>query len=358
MTLLLSNADAEALLTMEACLEALEAAYAEVAEDRAVYGARGEIVTETAQADSVYQLKTMSATVASLGVGSVRINSDILSWPVRDGKRRRQKSPLAPGGRWTGLVLLFSADTGEPLAIFPDGVVQRMRVAGASGLGVKYLAREEAATVGLIGAGWQAGSQVLAAAAVRDVDAIRCYSPTAARCKAFCENMTARTGVSVTPAETAEAAVRNSDIVLCATNSLEHVFFRDWLSLGMHLGTIRDGDLEPAAIRACDVVVMHDPASIDTGHYQTTHGLHIPDQDKESASAPDMQFLADVPVLPDLITGRAPGRTSDDQTTCFLNFRGLAVQFTAVGAALYEAARKAGAGQDLPTDWFTEDVHP
>lgn len=358
MTLLLTNQDADALLSMADCLAALEEAYAEVAHDRAVLGARSDIVTKTAQSDAVYQLKSMSATVASRGVAAVRINSDILSWPMIEGKRRRQKLPLAPGDRWTGLVLLFSTETGEPLAIFPDGVVQRMRVAAASGLGVKYLAREDARTVGLIGAGWQAGSQVMAVAAVRNVETIRCYSPTRDRREAFCRDMAARTGLAIEPAASGEEAVRGSDIVLCATNSLDHVFFRDWLEPGMHLGTIRDGDLEAAAIRACDVIAMHDPASVSNANYHTTHGLRIPDQEKEASVSDEMQFLAELPILPDLIVGRAEGRTNAEQTTCFLNFRGLAIQFAAVGGAFFKAARKAGAGRDLPTDWFTENVHP
>jgi hypothetical protein len=59
---------------------------------------------------------------------------------VRDGTMRREKIPIADG-RWVGLVLLFSTQTGEPLAIMPDGVLQRTRVGATNGLGAKYLAR-------------------------------------------------------------------------------------------------------------------------------------------------------------------------------------------------------------------------
>jgi hypothetical protein len=78
----------------------------------------------------------MDGIVPGLGVGAVRINSDIVSWPVRDGTVRREKIPAAPGERWVGLVLLFSMETGEPLAIFPDGYLQRLRVGAANGLGI------------------------------------------------------------------------------------------------------------------------------------------------------------------------------------------------------------------------------
>lgn len=358
MTLLLSNDDASTLLNMGACIEALDAAYSDVANGLAVAGTRGEILTKTDDPDAAYQLKSMSATVASLEMGSVRINSDILTWPEIGGSRRRVKAPRAPGNRWTGLVLLFSTVTGEPLAIFPDGVLQRMRVAAASGLGVKYMAREDSRTVALLGSGWQAGSQIPAVTAVRDVSHIRCFSPNADRRRKFCDDMAGQTDAEIVPVETAAEAVDGADIVLCATNSLDPVFDPDWIAPGMHISCIRDGELPPAAILACDRVAMHDPKSTSTKHYDVTHDLHVPDMDKQAAGSTDLDFLATVPTAFDFAAGKAIGRGSSDETTCFLNLRGLAVQFAAVGSVLYHAARTAGAGRDLPTDWFTEDVHP
>lgn len=358
MTLLLSNDDAAALLDMAECVDALAQTYRDVAAGRAVAGTRGEVLTEGDSLESAYQLKTMSATVPSLGMGSVRINSDILTWPVTDGKRRRVKAPRAPGKRWTGFVLLFSTTTGEPLAIFPDGVAQRMRVAAASGLGVRYMAREDARRVALIGTGWQAGSQALAVAAVRDIDMIHCYSPNKARREAFCRELAPALDAKIIPAESAAAAVDGADIVLCATNSLDPVFEADWLAPGMHLGTIRDGELPPDVIRTCDRLAIHDPKSLSTKHYETTKGLSVPDMSKQVAETESLDFLAGVPTIFDLAAGEATGRAAAGEITCFLNLRGLAVQFTAMGAVLYRKAREAGMGHELPTEWFTEDVHP
>jgi ornithine cyclodeaminase/alanine dehydrogenase-like protein (mu-crystallin family) len=358
MTLLLSNDDAAALLDMGECIDALAQTYRDVAVGQAVAGTRGEVLTPGEAPESAYQLKTMSATVPSLGVGSVRINSDILTWPVTDGKRRRVKAPLAPGKRWTGFVILFSAATGEPLAIFPDGVAQRMRVAAASGLGVRYMAREDARTVALIGSGWQAGSQALAVAAVRDIGVIRCFSPNKARRDAFCRDLAPAIDAEIVPADSAAAAVDGADIVLCATNSLDPVFETGWLSPGMHLGTIRDGELPPDTIRACDRLAIHDPKSLSTKHYEATRDLDVPDMSKQVADSESLAFLTGVPTIFDLAAGAATGRTTADEITCFLNLRGLAVQFTAIGAVLYRKAHDAGLGQELPTEWFTEDVHP
>ena len=126
----------------------------------------------------------------------------------------------------------------------------------------------------------------------------------------------------------------------------------------MHLGTIRDGELPPDVIRACDRLAIHDPKSLSTKHYETTKGLSVPDMNKQVAETVSLDFLAEVPTIFDLAAGEATGRATAVETTCFLNLRGLAVQFTAIGAVLYRKAREAGIGHELPTEWFTEDVHP
>src|SRR4051812_18849963 len=129
MTLLLSNEDVEAALDMPACLEAMETAYRDLGSRDGANGVRSEILTPTFRDDALHSLLTMSGVVPRFGIGAVRINSDLLTWPLSESGGRRVKLPAAPGGRYTGLVLLFSTLSGEPLAIYPDGVVQRMRVA-------------------------------------------------------------------------------------------------------------------------------------------------------------------------------------------------------------------------------------
>jgi alanine dehydrogenase len=64
------------------------------------------------------------------------------------------------------------------------------------------------------------------------------------------------------------------------------------------------------------------------------------------------------PVLADLIVGAVAGRSSEREVTCFINNLGMGYQFAAAGAIVYRKAKEAGLGHDLPTDWFTQDVHP
>ncbi len=348
MMLILSNEDAEALLTMRVCIEALEHAYRELALARAANAPRSDAITTTQQPDAVYSLKLMGAVLPGLGVGVVRLNSDIISF----GNKRQVKMPLAPGKRYTGLVLLFSVNTGEPLAIFPDGVLQRMRVGATSALGAKYLAREGARSVCIIGAGWQAGGHVMAITAMRSIDEIRCYSPTREKREAFCKDMSERCGVAMRAVGSAEEAVRGSDIVLCATNASEHVFRERWLEPGMHVGTIRGPELEPGVVRQADIVAVNDRTA--HANVNTTHGIVMP-ANRHTIAGLDH---TGAPSLADLIAGKVRGRSAAGQKTCFVNLPGIGLQFAAVGAAFYGRARDAGRGRELPTEWFTEDVVP
>jgi alanine dehydrogenase len=358
MTLLISNEDAEEILSITDCIEALEQMYRELADARAVSGHRSDMVTETAHESGTYSLKMMGGVIPAFEVGAVRINSDLLGYPESGGIKRRVKIPAAPGERWVGLVLLFSTRTGEPLAIFPDGIVQHMRVAGTSALGVKYMAREDAKTVALLGAGWQAAAQIPAVMAVRNIEKFRVYGPTPERREKLCTEMEEKTGIEIRPVSDAPSAIKDADIVLCATNSMTTVFFKEWLEPGMHVGSIRHGEIEPAAINTADRVAIHDPDGLSSGYVVSTQGMALGDGKKQTASDPTLKHLADAPILADLVSGKAPGRTSDTEISQFLNYQGLGIQFAAAGWALYQKAKEHGRGRDLPTDWFTEDVIP
>jgi alanine dehydrogenase len=357
MTLILSNDDVEKLLTMPECIEVMEEAYVELAEGRGVSRTRSDCFTPTARADAIYSLKSMDGVIPKLGVGAVRINSDIVTWPKRGNNMRREKVPAAPNQRYVGLVLLFSVDNGEPLAILPDGVLQRMRVGAANGLGIKHLARKDASTVGMLGSGWQAGAQLMAACAVRDIQAIRCFSPNAEHCAAFAANMSALLGVEVEPVDGPEEAIRGADIVMCATNSIDHIFFARWIEPGMHVSSIKRPEIEVAAIKRADRVVIHwnDPAPIHVAAKGVTIEEAVEGRGWQLAEEIDFKRL---PTLPELVAGRVEGRVSEGDVTCFINNIGLGYQFAAAGALVYRKAKESGLGHQVPTDWFTEDEHP
>ncbi|HQT64800.1 MAG: hypothetical protein B7Z75_06545 [Acidocella sp. 20-57-95] len=357
MTLILSNEDVSRLLTMPDCITGLEIAYRELAEGRGVSRTRSDTYAPTSRDDALYCLKSMDGIAPHLGVGAVRINSDILTWPQDGGSTRRVKAPAAPNARYVGLVLLFSTETGEPLAIFPDGVVQRLRVGAANGLAVKYLARADAKVAGLLGTGWQAGAQAMAAVAVRDIEVLRCYSPNQARREAFATEMTTQLGIEVQPVKTPEAAVDGADIVMCATNTIDPVFFAQWMAPGMHVSAVTRRELGRDVIDRADRVFLHTPA--ETPINTLSAGVVLPELEKGKGwRVTQAVDFAKLPLLTDLIAGRATGRATQDEITCFINNLGLGYQFAVTGALLYAKAKATGAGRDLPTDWFTETEHP
>jgi alanine dehydrogenase len=355
MTLILSNADVEKLLTMPECIEALEQAYVELIEGRGVNRTRSDCLTPTSNPDAIYGLKSMDGVIPKFGIGAIRINSDIVTFPKKGNNVVREKVPAA-NGRYVGLVLLFSSENGEPLAIMPDGVMQRMRVGAANGLGVKYLARSNAQTVGILGCGWQAGAQLMAACAVRKITSVRCFSPTKDRREAFAKDMSALLGVEVTAVDQPEAAIGGADIAMCASNSLDPIFFERWIEPGMHLSSIKLPEIEVSAIKRADRLVLH--VHEQKPIHVSTRDLALAKEANEHGwSGRGIEFDR-LPTVPDLITGRAQGRQSDHEVTCFLNNIGLGYQFAAAGAVVYRKAKDSGLGHELPTEWFTEDVHP
>lgn len=357
MTLILSNEEIDQIITMPECIEVLEEAYVEYDAGRGVVRSRTDTLAPTAMDEAVYALKSADGIAPKFKTGAVRINSDIITCPVIEGAPRRVKVPAAPNKRWVGLVLLFDTDTGEPTAIFPDGVMQRMRVGATSGLGVKYLARENAKTLGMIGSGWQAGAQLMAACAVRNIETVKVYSPNKENREAFCREYGERMNVEIVPVDSGEKAMKGMDIAMCSSSSLDYIFDKSWIAPGMHFCCIKISEIPPDAIMAADLMFIHNRE--DKQPIISTKDL--PSLEKVRGKENEVKKAVDfdnAPTLFDLISGRDEGRTSDEQTSCFINNTGTGYQFAAVGAVAVKKAKELGVGNELPTDWFTEDVHP
>src|SRR6185295_17579893 len=94
------------------------------------------------------------------GVWALRITSDMAGHSFTSGVKRRRILPVASGNRYCGLVILFDIEHIEPVAIMPDGVMQKLRVAALSAVGAKHLASKQPVGLGLFGSGWQAGAHL------------------------------------------------------------------------------------------------------------------------------------------------------------------------------------------------------
>jgi len=366
--LLLSNEEIESFLSIKTCIDALEKAYASWDRGTAINRPRTDLVMPSPTEAGVYAFKSMEAGLYDPPVVAMRINSDIIRWNQQGGRTIKTKIPAAPGGKYVGLVMLFSTVNGEPLAMFPDGVVQRMRVASSSALAARYLAREDAATMALFGSGWQAGSHVPAMCAVRPLKRVKVFSPTKANRAAFAREMGGKVAAEVHAVDSPEEAIRDADIIAATTNSLTRVVSADWVKPGLHLTCVRVPELGDETIRKVDRLVIHArqhaPANYIAGYGEEGIAAHdaidIIKKGPAHAHEVDVEhpFWLSAPTLKDLVTGKAQGRTHAQESTCFLNNIGIGLQFAAVGAALYSEAMAKGIGRELPTDWFLESVHP
>ena len=327
---------------MRDAIDALAAAFADLADGRAVNRPRSHTYTDLGEGRH-YLFKSMDGALPARGVHGLRLSSD-LTWE-HDG--RRDKIAAAPGGTYVGLVLLFDIETLAPVALLHDGELQRIRVGATSALAADRLARPDARVAAVIGAGWQAAMQIAGLREVRELDEIRVYAPTRAKLEAFCAAHDA------TPADSAREAIEGADVVALATNSHEPVLDGAWLEPGQHVGSVQGGELDETTLRRADLVVVRssDPA---TYHYAPGHAPVEVSRDARAA--------VETVELGEVVAGRA-GRASEADVTLFTGggtgaSSGLGIQFAAVGDAVYRAARARGLGRELPTEWFTQKEKP
>src|SRR5919204_2436968 len=241
--LVLSNEEIARLLTIGECMAALEPMYRDLAAERVLFSPRVDNIAPNSHPEGYYAFKHMGGTWPREKVQALRINSDIVTHPIVAGSPRRVKAPLAPGERWVGLVLLFSTETGQLLAMFPDGVMQRLRVGATSGLGLRHLARPDAERLALIGTGWQAGTQLAAALAVRRFREVRVWSPRRESREAFVAEWRVK-GIEIRAVETPDACVEDADVIAAATSSMVRVIEPRWVRAGMHVGCIKTQEID------------------------------------------------------------------------------------------------------------------
>jgi alanine dehydrogenase len=360
MTLLLSNEEIDSVLTMDMALEAVEQSQLAVDAQRAINSPRVDTLSPATRegVDGVYGLKSMSGLLPEAGVAALRINSDVLVWPTVAGNLRRDRLPNE-AGRWNGLLILFSTATGEPLLICPDGYISRFRVGAANGLAARHMARADARVMALLGSGWQAGGQLLAHCAVRPLEEIRVFSPTAGNPARFCREMQPRVRARLRPVDSAEEAVRGADIVAAGTNAMSPVLRREWLSPGVHFGAVKVQEVDAAFIQAVDRACLFSRGEATSRPVLLTlPSVHTPEGEPGWWSERDRAPWSAMVTLADLLTGRVPGRLDAGETTLFVNNVGQGIQFAALGRRVYDAALAAGVGRPMPTEWFTQLVHP
>jgi len=206
----------------------------------------------------------------------------------------------------------------------------------------KYMARAraDARSVGIFGTGWQARSQLEAVCAVRQIQAIKAFGRDATRRQTFCSEMTQQLRIPVEPADTAKAAVNDTDVLITSTNAREPLFDGNWLEPGTHVNAIGSNalirrEVDDTTVRRSALIVVDskEQARLECGDLlgPLERGLIHWEQVRE---------------LGDVVAGFIPGRRQASDVTLFES-HGLAIWDLAAGMAVYDAAKAKGIGREI-----------
>lgn len=242
---------------------------------------------------------------------------------------------LAPGHGVRYQVHLYRAATGELLAIMDAQHLTTLRTGATSAVATRRLARGGPAVVALIGSGVEAHAQLAAMQALGVVKSARIFSPTPANRERLAAEFRRAHAMDAVAVGSALAAVEGSDIVLAAVKSPQTVLYGEWLKPGMHVNSVgtarRDQrEIDAATFQRSAIIVV-----------DTREGVF--GEAGDAVAAKDVVKPEDVYELAELVTGKAPVRTSPDQITLFKSV-GTGVQDIALAAKIYEHAVAQGLG--------------
>jgi len=236
-----------------------------------------------------------------------------------------------------GAVILFDGTTGGLLAIVNASAITAIRTAAVSGLATRVLARKDASTLAIIGAGVQARTHLEAIACVRKLERVRVVARRKESAESFCREMQPRISCDLEAVDSSEAAVREAQIIVTATTSRDPVIRREWVAAGAHINAIgtfspKARELDTATMVAGSVFVdRRESAFNEAGDYLIAAA--------EGAIGPE-SIRAE---LGEVLIGKHPGRTSADEITIFKSL-GLAMEDLAAAAYCYRQAAEMNNG--------------
>lgn len=359
MTLFLDNEAIAPLLDAGDFVAAQDVAYRDFAAGRAAAPPRIDLQGAPDAEGRNYQLG-LALGVGARGYAVLRIKSDVTFARETPTGRRKEKFCVAPG-TFMGLLLVFDAASGALLAVLHDGLIQKLRVGADSALGIRYMARQDASVLGVLGAGGMARAHVAAVAAVRRLSLIRVYSPTPANRDAFVAEIRERHGIAAEACATPEE-VYAADIVSSCANAIGPMIQGRLLRPGTHVTCI-GGTLDAEANARLDRALRFGDASAPAEHpdwlaqeecltfaiggRKAEHGAG-----RRFAEPPPGRLVA----FRDLLADPSLGRTDPAQVTFSERGNIHGIQFAAVAPLVFEKALAAGVGQKLPPSLFLQSV--
>lgn len=314
MTLILTEREVEDLLDMPSTLDAVEAVLRDQAEGRATNRARRRVALPRSG------LNYMAAGAPEMGALGMKVYT-----VARSGARF--------------YTLLFDPESGELLSILQSDKLGQMRTGAASGVATRHLAREDASTLGLYGAGWQAESQLEAIAAVRDLERVIVHSRSEESRKRFAEKMSERLGMEVETTHAPDEPAAQ-DIVATATSAREPVLLGEWLRPGAHVNAAGSNFLFKSEIDR-EVVSRASFVCVDS---REELGLEAGDLLKPLETG--LILPEAIYELGQVIAGQVEGRRDPEGITLFAS-QGLALEDMAAARVVYDRAIERDAGREI-----------
>lgn len=236
-----------------------------------------------------------------------------------------------------GAVMLFSRETGEMLALMNASAITAIRTAAVSAVATRLLAREDAQHLAIIGAGVQARTHLTALAAVRQIKHARVACRNIEHAEELAREMQPKFSFPIEPVRTNEEAVRDADMIVTATSSLEPVINKNWISPGAHVNAIgthspNSREIDSATMAAARIFTdRRESALNESGDYllAAKEGLVSP----ESIAGE----------IGELLVGTKSGRTSATEITLFKSL-GLAIEDVVSADYLYRKAQAQNKG--------------
>ena len=241
------------------------------------------------------------------------------------------------------VIAVFDPETGRPDALLDGEAITATRTGAGSALATRLLAREDAATLAILGTGVQARSHARAVARVRAFRELRVAGRDRSKAEALAEELAGELELRIVVAGSWEEACQGADVICAATHASEPVVRREWLAAGAHVNSVgfnpEGRELDDATVIASLVVVESRaaalapvPAGSNDLLQPIERGLIGPDHVQAE--------------IGELVDGSRPGRSSHGQLTLYKSV-GVAVQDAVAAALVLRAARARGAGRDV-----------
>ncbi len=238
-----------------------------------------------------------------------------------------------------GLIELVDPKTGFPVAVMDGTWITNMRTGAAGGVATKYLARDDSEILGLVGAGMQAFTQLMAIKEVMDIKEVKVSCRTCTHRGNFAKMITDNYGINATAVDTIKEAIIGSDVISTTTPSRVPVIKRNWVADGTHINAM--GADAPGKQELESHLIEKSKIIIDCWDQASHSGeINIPVHE-------GIIRRSDIHAkIGDIVNGDKPGRESDEEITIF-DSTGLAVQDIVTAWNIRQKALERGLGQKI-----------